>query len=453
MNQSIARQVATAGTVILVVTLVLVGVGTAAVLHTQRVEAQDEALLAAAHGRAHPDVADTIEVEHSRSPVESWLVQPDSVEIPRDLAEQATETERPVFLETAEKRIVLLPFEIYVGDEDTHHLAAASAPKLTLARTVGPFALVYGVLAAVAALVATFVQARVVRRSFEPIERARREADRVVALGEGRRLSENAPEEIQPLLRAINELLDRLDVAYQAQSRFTAEAAHELRTPVTAMLGELDVALRGTRSEDSRGTRSEDSRGARSEEEDRQVLESVREEVSRLRRLVEGLTAMARIDAGQVDRGRELVRAAEVANAALRAEARTLEEAGNPVRLQIDADPELEVHRSLLEVALANLLRNAARHAPGAEVVVRVSREDELAVFEVDDAGPGVAPEQREALFDRFARAGEARRKDRSGLGLGLPIAREVARRHGGDCTLEESPSGGLRARLAVRSS
>jgi hypothetical protein len=97
--------------------------------------------------------------------------------------------------------------------------------------------------------------------------------------------------------------------------------------------------------------------------------------------------------------------------------------------------------------------RTPERHAPGAEVVVRVSREDELAVFEVDDAGPGVAPEQREALFDRFARAGEARRKDRSGLGLGLPIAREVARRHGGDCTLEESPSGGLRARLAVRSS
>ncbi len=434
MSQSIARRVAAGGAAILVTTLVLVGVGTGAVLHSQQVEAQDGALLAAAHGRAHPDFAEEVEVERSRSTVDAWLVSGDDDLIPTDVARRALANERPVFFETANERVVLLPFEVEGEERHEYELAAATAPKLTLAHTVGPFALVYGIFAAVAALVATLVQVKVVRRSFEPIDRARREADRVVGLGEGKRLGEDAPEEIRPLLHAINELLDRLDDAYQVQRRFTAEAAHELRTPVTAMLGELDVALRG----------------ARSEEEYQVVLESVRAEVSRLRRLVEGLTAMTRIDAGQVDRGRELVRAAEVANAALRAEARTLEEAGNTVRLEVEADPELETHRSLLEVALANLLRNAARYAPDGEVVVRVSEEGKLAIFDVDDAGPGVAPDEREALFDRFARAGEARRKDRSGLGLGLPIAREVARRHGGDCVLQESPLGGLRARLLV---
>jgi two-component system osmolarity sensor histidine kinase EnvZ len=134
----------------------------------------------------------------------------------------------------------------------------------------------------------------------------------------------------------------------------------------------------------------------------------------------------------------------------MRTESDTLSQAKNTVRLEVDDDPELQVHRSLLEISLGNLLRNAARHAPGAEVVVRVGRDGNTAVFEVDDAGPGIAEHEREALFDRFARAGESRRRDRSGLGLGLPIAREVARRHGGDCTLHDSPLGGLRARLTV---
>jgi two-component system, OmpR family, heavy metal sensor histidine kinase CusS len=137
-----------------------------------------------------------------------------------------------------------------------------------------------------------------------------------------------------------------------------------------------------------------------------------------------------------------------VATGALSAEARTLQLAGNQVELVVEQDPELHANRPLLEVALANLLRNAARHAPGARVVLRVRRAGDRAVFEVDDAGPGVPPERREALFERFARGGDALRRDRHGLWLGLPIAREVARRHGGECALDAAPAGGLRARL-----
>ena len=72
-------------------------------------------------------------------------------------------------------------------------------------------------------------------------------------------------------------------------------------------------------------------------------------------------------------------------------------------------------------------------------------------VVTVDDAGPGVEESEREVLFDRFVRGGRARELDRQGLGLGLSITREVARRHGGDCVLERSPLGGLRARLTLR--
>lgn len=453
MSGSVARRIAVQGATMLVLTLVLVGVGTGALLHAQSVESLDKTLLAAAHtvaaaAEGRRSKSDRyVKVEHSRSPVDAWLVRRADPRVPREAVAKALKDNRPIFDDVDGQRVVVLPFEVKEArhkddheddddeHDDDHRLAAAAAPRVTLRESAGPFALVYGLVSLLAAGLATIALTRVVHNAFRPLERTRHEADRVMVLGQGQRLTEHGPIEIRSLIVAINALLGRLDDAYQAQSRFTAEAAHELRTPVTAMLGELDVALRSKRSE----------------QDARELLVSVREEVARLGHLVEGLTALARIDAGQTERGRELMRAVEVANKALATEAKTLEAAGCSPRLVIDDDPELEAQRALLEVALSNLLRNAARHAPKSEIVLRVSQRSDHVVFNVDDAGPGVPPEQREALFDRFARTGEARTRDRSGLGLGLPIAREVARRHGGDCVLDESPLGGLRATLSVR--
>lgn len=436
MSDSVARRVATGGATVLIMTLALVGAGTGAALHATQRQAFDQALLAAAHGRAHPDPTVEVEVEHSRSPVDVWLVAGPDPRVPEEARALALRREGPLFVDAGPRRLVLLPFE--VEDERDEHerrgLAAAAAPRLTLARSVGPFAAAYALVATVIALAATLALARVVGAAFRPFDRARDEAARVVRFGAEARLTVSGPVEVRTLLQAMNDLLVRLSSAHEAQARFTAEAAHELRTPVASMLGELDVALRG----------------ASTVEECRAALASAREEVERLRRVVEGLTTLARLDAGQVEGSREPVRAAEVAASALSAEARTLEQAGNAVQLVVEDDPELQAHRALLEVAVANLLRNSARHAPGTPVVLRVRREGDRAVFEVDDAGPGVSPDQREALFDRFARDAEARRRDRSGLGLGLPIAREVARRHGGECSLDAAPGGGLRARLSV---
>ena len=435
MSDSVARRVTTSGTLILVTTLIAVGSATGVVLHNREVHALDQALLAAAHGRAHPAVGGRVEVEHSRSPVAAWLVDPGDERVPRSAVTRAGRTERPVFVDHDGERMVLLPFEVEGAGGEHHRLAAASAPRITLARSVGLFGLVYALISALAVGVASWVQGQAVRRAFEPLDRAREEVTRVLGLGEGKRLTEEGPTELRSLLAAVNDLLARLEDAHQAQIHFTAEAAHELRTPVTAMLGELDVALRTELS----------ASGAR------KVLESTREEVGRLRRLVEGLTALARIDAGDVGRGRERIHSAELASAVLASEAAALDEAGCAVRLEVEQDAELEGHRALLEVALSNLLRNATRHAPGAEVRLRVDRDGPFALVDVDDAGPGVEASARESLFDRFARGGEARRRDHAGLGLGLPIAREVARRHGGDCSLDDSPLGGLRARLRLQ--
>jgi signal transduction histidine kinase len=439
MSHSIARQVAAAGTAILAATLLLVGIATAFALHGSQRITLDEALLIAAHGGAHPEVDDDVEVEHSRAPIEVWIVGHGDKRIPAALIQAALRQKGPFYETVGDERIVLLPFEVGDDDEDEHdgrlNLAAAAAPKVTYRRSMGPFALVYSLFAIFAALLATFVQLRMVRRAFTPIERAREQASRVAGFGDDQRLDVDSPAEIQPLLVAINDLLDRLDRSYQVQARFSAEAAHELRTPVTSMLGEIDVALRNTRSP----------------EDYQALLTSIREEVLRLRQLVDGLTALTRVDAGDLGRTREPMRAGEIAANALRAESATLKAAGNTVDFELDDDPEIEVHRSLVEAALGNLLRNAARHAPGSEVKLQVVQKGEYVEFLVDDAGPGVGENDREVLFDRFVRTKEARDVDRQGLGLGLSITREVARRHGGDCTLEESPFGGLRARLSLR--
>jgi signal transduction histidine kinase len=380
MSTSISKQIALGGTAILGATLILVGVATAMVLHRRQTSALDEALLIAAHGRAHPEVDVEVEVEHSRAPIDAWIVVPGDGRVSASLARAALRGEAPLHVTVGDQRMVLLPFEVE-GDEDEEReeLAAAAAPVVTLARSVGPFAGVYALLAAMAALVATFVQLQVVRRAFEPVDRARERASRVTGFGADQRLDEDAPVEIQPLLVALNGLLERLDRSYRAQTRFTAEAAHELRTPVTAMLGELDVTLRSPRSAEAY----------------QEVLTSMRDDVLRLRQLVEGLTALTRVDASDLGRSHELMRAGEVASNALAAEAATLRAAGNTVTVQLDDDPEIEANRSLVEAALGNLLRNAARHAPGRDVVLQVARRGDFAEFTVDDAGPGVEESER----------------------------------------------------------
>lgn len=436
---SVTREVALRGSAVLGATLLVVGLVTGGILHGVQVRALDRALIAAASSADHQDDDEAWRPEHLDPPIRAWVVESDDPRVPRELAERALRRERPEWWDDGRVRRVLLvverSHEQEEDDEEEHRLVAAEAASPTPLRTVGPFALVYLLVAAGAAAVSVPVLRRTVERALVPLRRARDEADRVLSLGQGQRLTEDAPEEVRALLVGLNALLDRLDAAHAAQSRFTAEAAHELRTPVTAMLGELDVTLRRERTP----------------EQYRETLGSMREEVDRLRRLVEGLLALTRLDAGEVEGVREPARASELLAAAARAEQAELERAGCPVRVEVVDDPELQVHRALVEVALGNLLRNAARHAPGTPVTARVRVEGPRVVFEIDDRGPGVAPADREAVFDRFARAGEARRRDREGLGLGLPIAREIARRSGGDCVIGEAPGGGARVTFTLR--
>ncbi len=426
---SVAARVVSRGTAVLLGSLLALGVATGTTLHLTATRALDSALLASAYGHVHPEVVDEYRVEHSRAPVEAWVVSRGDPRVPAEALTRALDREEPVYVNAGTGRLLLLPAERGEGPDEVHIVVAALAPQLGVAETVGPFAAAYSVFSLLVVVGAAAVLRATVRRAFVPLDRARKEAEAVLGLGHGQRLTTDAPEEVAALLGAVNGLLDRLDAAWAAQARFTQEAAHELRTPVAAMLGEIDVILRRDRDAPAY----------------REALVSTREEVERLRRIVEALTALARLDAGEAERSRTITRARELVEAAVKAE-----RLAPPPTVTVTDDRELRANVPLLELAIGNLLRNTARHAPGAAVEVRVSTQGERAVVEVHDAGPGVAEAEREAVFARFGRGSEARRRDHDGLGLGLAFAREVARRHGGDVTLGTSPLGGACVRMTL---
>ncbi|MCK6505936.1 HAMP domain-containing histidine kinase [Myxococcota bacterium] len=436
-GHTLVGQLTRAAVGILTLALAVAGLATGALLHWRAVEAQDLALLAAAHAwRASlADPADSPwRAEHSVAPFHLSLLTMTEAGLPEPSIEG--EDEDPRWRTRDGRRVLLLPVEIERGAEplDLHAVIVAEGPAVDLADSVGAFAAAYGLVAGLVVLGGGLLMSSTLRRATAPLERARAEVGRVVGAGQGARVAEAGPTEVAALLVDVNALLDRLDRAFASQARFTAEAAHELRTPVTILRGELDLALRHAAT------------GL-----DRATLQSLSEEVDRLAAVVEGLMTLARVDAGHAEQGRQAVALVDLVAEAVRHEGAAIAAGGG--RLEVVPAPALDtrvtVSASLLGIALVNLLRNARVHAPGGMVRLSAERVGPTVLLHVDDDGPGVPADERERIFDRLQRGARARAST-PGLGLGLPLAREVARRHGGDCTVADSPLGGARFTLRL---
>lgn len=426
---------------VLVTVLAIVGLATGALLHAQSRRDVDSELLAVGRAWGSGDIEPgEWATEHAESEVQLRMLASGDPLLPPDWETNAEQLEQPEWRDEGDRRVLLLPVERGPENDEEHAMIVASTPRITLFGSTGRFALAYTVVAAFAALVAGLLQEHLLREAVAPLLAASASVSRVMGAKVGARVDEHGPLEVAELLRAINALLDRLDLAFSAQSRFTAEAAHELRSPVTVMLGELDVALRRPRPA----------------AEYEAVLRSTREEVARLAALVEGLLLLARVDTGQSEQGRVRIEVAAAMQEA--AKQGDIERAGGTLVVDTarvnDAQGRpavVEAHPALLAVALANLLRNAAVHAPGAAVTFRAIVRDGQVRFEVEDHGPGVPEGEREGAFDRLTRGRKgqvavgqlALGPAAAGLGLGLPLAREIARRHGGDCLLLDPTPGG----------
>jgi signal transduction histidine kinase len=201
-----------------------------------------------------------------------------------------------------------------------------------------------------------------------------------------------------------------------------ADAAHELRSPLAVLRTRLEIAP------------------------PQALTTEALSDVDRIQRLTTDLLLLARLDADEPPEHEEVDLGQVAAEEAARARPRT------DVRVVLDISSEIVVHGSgdQLRRVVANLVDNAVRHAETA-VLVRLVRQGGDAVLEVDDDGPGIPVEHREAVFDRFTRLDEARDRDAGGSGLGLAIVRDVVARHGGSVVVVDGPLGArLRARVPI---
>ncbi len=239
-----------------------------------------------------------------------------------------------------------------------------------------------------------------------------------VALGD-------APTEVRPLVDALNQLFARVEASFDKERRFTGDAAHELRTPLAALRTQAEVALTTA-----------------SEERRRRALEQVIAGVDRAARLVEELLALARLDAPGT-RAREAVDLAAVARDV--ADEAQAARPGRAVSVIAPADGHAVVagDAATLHALVRNLVVNALQHAPErGQVRIGIARVDAHVRLSVEDNGPGVAPELRERIFDRFFRVGASG----AGSGLGLSIVRRIVELHEGRVAAGASEElGGLR--------
>jgi two-component system, OmpR family, sensor kinase len=288
--------------------------------------------------------------------------------------------------------------------------------------------LLFGGLSLAAALLAAYLLAA---RTAAPLRRMAGTAAAVDAGDLKPRIGEerSAAVELRTLAEAFDHMLDRLEAAFSRQRRFVADASHELRTPLTAIRGQLEVLAR---------------QPAPDAGEVRRVEGLTLREMERIERLVDDLLTLAGLEEGGGSLERQPL--------PLRPYLRELAEDGGPgapVELgeipagALRADPER------LRQVLRNLLANARRHA-GAQGRVELSAaaRGSAVTIRVDDDGPGIPAAERERVFDRFHRVGDARERASGGGGLGLAIARSIVELHGGAIRAEESPLGG--ARIAV---
>jgi signal transduction histidine kinase len=338
--------------------------------------------------------------------------------------------DRPASDETARGDEVMAPVETLTRAIETpagDFVITAAAPVDQVERNVDALTdrLAVG-LPALVALVGVIAWV-LVGRALRPVEAMRAEAERITASTLHRRLPQPpTDDEIGRLAHTMNTMLDRLETASAQQRRFVSDASHELRSPIATLRAGLEVA---------RSKPGPPGWPAR--------VDSLLAEESRLESLVDDLLLLAAYD----ETGPITASATPVDLTAL-----AREEGQRPRRVPVHVVPTSAGHEAVvvggapqqLARALSNLVDNAARHA-ATVVRISVSNHRDTARCVVDDDGPGIPPEDRERVFERFTRLDCGRARHEGGNGLGLAVVHAIVANHHGSIRVDDSPFGGAR--------
>ena len=267
-------------------------------------------------------------------------------------------------------------------------------------------------------------------RALRPLQRIADTAASVTSRGLDQRIPAiGGDPEIVRMVEMLNGMMDRLEAGFRQATRFSADASHELKTPLAIMRGELEQALQR----------------AQPGSPGQQTFNSLLEETHRLGNIVRSLLLLSRADAGHLVTRRELFDLTELTDQLVEDTAVSAEAAGIRVESDLASGVRVSGDAMLLRTAIANLLSNATKHnAPGGRIHVRLAADGKSATLEIANTGTPIPENERGAIFDRFQRGRNALDAAREGSGLGLSLAREIIAAHGGSLVIADDRGDGM---------
>lgn len=269
------------------------------------------------------------------------------------------------------------------------------------------------------------------RQGLRPLDEVVRAADSITGSNLNLRIpARGAGDELDRLIDTFNRMIERLENSFEQMRQFTADVSHELRTPITAVRGQLEVALMT----------------ARSEQQLRDAIQTALEEAERLSDFVKAMLQLSQAESGQLALKREPRDLCPIAQEVLDQYRPTAEEAGLSLKIDLPERCAAEVDRIQFERLLSNLLSNAINYTPpGGEVRCRLRRSPQSVELSVEDTGRGIPGEHLPRIFERFYRVPSANTSDARGMGLGLSFVAWIVKAHGGAIDVTSEPGQGSR--------
>ncbi len=362
----------------------------------------------------------------------------EQLDLPRLIAQTQSRPDRAQTLEGRNGRLFLvMSAAMPVGSSpqtDTAQIAIdISQQEALLARYRHRFSLILlGTLA-----IFPLVGYQIARRGIRPVREMAVTARHISSTNLNERIQpEGYPSELASLAATFNQMLGRLEESFERISRFSADIAHDLRTPVNNIRGEAEVALARARTVD----------------EYREVLGSCLEEAVRLSDLIGDLLFLARAESPLAHLHRESINVGELLSGIREYYEAPAADRGVSLSTAVPNEPLIaQLDRTLLQRAVGNLVSNALAHTPpGKSVVLGASVEPAAVRIEVSDAGVGIPPEALSRVFDRFFRVDESRSQASGGTGLGLAIVQSIMLLHGGNVEIASEVGQGTRVTLRL---